>query len=886
MAGIDESRYFMDEVRDGFFIPGMTKKFWAVALKDYIELRKVCAKEGMEVYATWGTLLGAIRYGGYVPWDDDIDMMMDRADINRLLEIEDREELPGEYWISDYSYNRDDNMARAWIDSGAFVRTVEGCMENYGFPIVAAVDIFINDTLPDDPNEREAYRSIAQTYAKLSRQARALEQQKEEGTEGLDKEDIVDEEEFRRNIAKLGKILDIKVDPDEKTAAPLFVRLYQAMDEYCSRFEKGMGREMSMLAYYLEDNAFVFDKRLFSGYIDMPFEYGTMRVPVGYDGVLRVLWTRFMYPVLTGGSHGFPVYREFEKQLKGAVHIEYVTYHFDLAEYRSVIEQRMNGVSLKDTILDSCELFKSAHDFIIERCGTGAVDVTLADVLAQCQELAVSVGERIETYDIDGEEKVMLLESYCDRVYQLYLAVTEGGEIEVPEDLREYENRIAGFAESIRERKEIVLLCYRAEDWRSLHTIYEGLAEREDVLLTVIRVPYYKVGYDGSVNSDSMVIETTGYPDGIVFTEYDQYDFENRHPDVIVFQNPYDEYHCDVCIHPFYLAKNLHQYTDRLVLLPPFVTREPGTIAKLRTTMGMYLCNPGAMYADTILAQTEESRDTYIEILEEFIDKELSIGSGESEPDSEEGISTGKHKDIMDLSKKVIATGSPVYDWQSRKRVLLHDATDDVYYEKSGEITTPTIFDEVYDVPRAALEKLRNPEGGFKKILAFFVSGSMVFEHGKQAVEKMRQAFELLAEKEGILIWWYMDPNAREILKRYAKDAWVAFRELRDEFEKKAIGVLDETWNDTTIRGVADMIYADAGKLLNDIRESGRPALWETPGASLTEESGEHTAWTEDTILAVEGDWCLSTFVDLAMAYEVPKPADGNAERIIGELLK
>jgi lipopolysaccharide cholinephosphotransferase len=63
------------------------RQYQTEALSILLEFQRVCEELGLRYYLTAGTLLGAVRHGGFIPWDDDVDVAMPRRDYDRLAAL-------------------------------------------------------------------------------------------------------------------------------------------------------------------------------------------------------------------------------------------------------------------------------------------------------------------------------------------------------------------------------------------------------------------------------------------------------------------------------------------------------------------------------------------------------------------------------------------------------------------------------------------------------------------------------------------------------------------------------------------------------------------------------------------------------------------------------
>jgi len=85
--GILPVSFFKEEERCGFLVTEKRKKIWAIELDIYQKFAEVCKQHDLTFWGDGGTLLGAVRHNGFIPWDDDLDVIMPRKDYNKLMEL-------------------------------------------------------------------------------------------------------------------------------------------------------------------------------------------------------------------------------------------------------------------------------------------------------------------------------------------------------------------------------------------------------------------------------------------------------------------------------------------------------------------------------------------------------------------------------------------------------------------------------------------------------------------------------------------------------------------------------------------------------------------------------------------------------------------------------
>lgn len=149
-------KFFKEEER-AIVISEDRKRLWAVQLDLLIEFDRVCKENEIKYSLDAGTLLGAIRHKGFIPWDDDVDVVMLREEYEKLDRIA-PDKLSEPYFWQTFSTDPDHGrgFARLRNSSTTYILHAEWNGEKSCFSHNQGVfiDIFICDKVPDDLKER------------------------------------------------------------------------------------------------------------------------------------------------------------------------------------------------------------------------------------------------------------------------------------------------------------------------------------------------------------------------------------------------------------------------------------------------------------------------------------------------------------------------------------------------------------------------------------------------------------------------------------------------------------------------------------------------------------------------------------------------------------
>lgn len=169
-----------------------------------IDIKRVCDENDLKYYLVGGTLLGSIRHGGFIPWDDDIDIALPREDYDRFINLANK--LSKELIIR--NYNNSKNYPYNYIKvENKNTTLIEEMYEHRGVIGGIYIDVFPLDGVP----KNNIKRLVHLTTIKLLKNLIVLHYSNPNKERNSIKKAIIDFAKKCTNEEKLHIILDKKL---------------------------------------------------------------------------------------------------------------------------------------------------------------------------------------------------------------------------------------------------------------------------------------------------------------------------------------------------------------------------------------------------------------------------------------------------------------------------------------------------------------------------------------------------------------------------------------------------------------------------------------------------------------------------------------------------
>ena len=239
--------------------------------KDY------CERHDLTYFAVGGILLGAVRYSGFIPEDDDINLGMMRKDYNRLLKLIETEKLPNPYRF--LTPLTDPGYARGQIRlTNINTTAISSKTARYNFNKGIFIDIFPVDSVPDDEKKLFVLKKKLSAYSYLN--AICSRYSGKVGMIGLSR-------------SKCG--LYILCLPFLKSGLLSTEKVFRALNRTASRYQDESTKRVGQITFLAEDR-FIFDREIFSKIEMHRFESTEISISSDYDAFLTHQYGDYMKP--------------------------------------------------------------------------------------------------------------------------------------------------------------------------------------------------------------------------------------------------------------------------------------------------------------------------------------------------------------------------------------------------------------------------------------------------------------------------------------------------------------------------------------------------------------------------------------------------------------
>lgn len=142
------------------------REYQLETLKILKEIGRICQKHNIDYFVMFGSLIGAVRHKGFVPWDDDADISMTRENFNRFMEVC-KTELSNEYAVEYYKYDMNVGLIfpRIRKKNSTYINRFE--ISKHSSYAGYYVDIIILDYLSEHPFKEKMQKMSLQALHRI-----------------------------------------------------------------------------------------------------------------------------------------------------------------------------------------------------------------------------------------------------------------------------------------------------------------------------------------------------------------------------------------------------------------------------------------------------------------------------------------------------------------------------------------------------------------------------------------------------------------------------------------------------------------------------------------------------------------------------------------------
>jgi len=296
MPIVFDKKFFEGEERCGFYVEPVMKHAWAAQLVLLDEIRGVLDRYGIKWFAAWGTLLGAVRHGGFIPWDDDLDIMMLREDYDRFLQIP-KDEWPEGLYVLNEQNNPGFVEMLSRVVNTMYVNWEPGFLDRYqGCPFQVGIDVFPLDYIPREADNRQLMNALIELVSHTASMYR-------EGMHG------VVEAEREAVTAQIETFIGMNFDRN----GDMDHQLLLCLDRICAMFGPEDGDEVGFAVH--TQNTLHEPADYYRTTVEIPFENTFIPVPIGYGKILRDRYGEY-FRFNRNHPHDYPFYEKQQVMLR------------------------------------------------------------------------------------------------------------------------------------------------------------------------------------------------------------------------------------------------------------------------------------------------------------------------------------------------------------------------------------------------------------------------------------------------------------------------------------------------------------------------------------------------------------------------------------------